>query len=187
MAIAVLARHGLTDWNVQRRLQGQTDVPLNAEGQEQAAKLALNIKRDSKIRIRRLVCSDLSRAYQTALVVGIVLDIPMTQIVRDDRLRECRFGRLEGLAIDDARRLAKEPADAPEQAYPYDYTPWGGEDYLMVLARHVSAIIDHTRGLGADARNSVLFVGHGRGLGTVLHHNKLPPKMVQGGYRLLEF
>jgi broad specificity phosphatase PhoE len=186
MPAIILGRHGPTEWTSAHRIQGHTDIPLSLEGQDKVTRMAVLLKRHQNTRIRRIVCSDLSRAYQTALVVCVVLDIPMTAIIRDDRLRECRYGKLEGLTVDEARRLTGEPLTATEPPYPYDYTPWGGEDYLAVLTRHLTAIIDHGHELLDCQEAGLLIIGHGRGLGTVLHHFKQPPKMKPGTYRLLQ-
>src|SRR5215475_11690790 len=54
-----LARHGETDWNAERRLQGRTDVPLNSTGRQQAAKLAERLK---GVRLDAVYTSTLSRS-----------------------------------------------------------------------------------------------------------------------------
>ncbi|MEK7330851.1 MAG: histidine phosphatase family protein, partial [Candidatus Eisenbacteria bacterium] len=58
-----LARHGQTDWNAERRMQGSIDTHLNATGREQAAKLAARIK---GLALDRVYCSRLSRSRETA-------------------------------------------------------------------------------------------------------------------------
>ena len=61
-----LARHGETDWNAARRLQGRTDTALNSTGRQQAAKLAEHLK---GVRLDAIYCSTLSRSRETAEIV----------------------------------------------------------------------------------------------------------------------
>ena len=83
-----LMRHGETDWNRERRIQGQTDVPLNARGIAQAKRLA---QRFSIRRFDAVYTSDSERAHHTAK-----LTLPGCSIHLDRRLREIHFGTLEG-------------------------------------------------------------------------------------------
>ncbi len=83
-----LIRHGETDWNRERRIQGQTDVPLNALGVQQAKRLA---ERLTSQRFDRVYASDSKRAHHTAKIV-----VGKRDICLDKRLREISFGTLEG-------------------------------------------------------------------------------------------
>jgi len=84
-------RHGVTDWNLERRAQGQTDVPLNEIGREQAHALAERLKAEPAWDV--IYSSDLSRALETAETIGRALGLP---VVTDVRLREMSFGTMEG-------------------------------------------------------------------------------------------
>lgn len=86
-----LVRHGVTDWNQQKRIQGTTDVPLNKEGMKQAHLLAARLKTESWDYI---YSSDLSRAHTTAKIIGAAMD--EMSIYVDRRLREKTFGEAEG-------------------------------------------------------------------------------------------
>lgn len=68
--LLVLVRHGESTWNAEHRLQGQLDPPLSAVGREQALALARLIAR-SPWPAERVICSDLSRARETAELVGL--------------------------------------------------------------------------------------------------------------------
>ena len=74
-----LVRHGESEWNAVRRLQGQADISLSAKGEAQATALASTV---AQLAPDRVVTSDLRRAYQTASLLGY----PDAQ--RDHRLRE---------------------------------------------------------------------------------------------------
>lgn len=63
----LVVRHGLTDWNVERRIQGRTDVPLNQEGIKQAYVAKEKLKEE---KIDLMVSSPLKRAKQTAEIIN---------------------------------------------------------------------------------------------------------------------
>jgi uncharacterized phosphatase len=99
-----LIRHGETDWNVQTRYQGSSDIPLNDTGRAQAAALAESMKGESWDHI---VASPLSRAMDTAKAVAGAIGIPESEIVPDKRVMERAYGEAEGLTIEE--REAKFP------------------------------------------------------------------------------
>ncbi|MBQ7413746.1 MAG: histidine phosphatase family protein [Alphaproteobacteria bacterium] len=88
-----LIRHGQTDWNTARRIQGTTDVPLNAVGQKQALTLLPEIK---ALKLDRIFVSNLKRARETAEILNREIQVP---IIADDRLREISFGKWEGRSV----------------------------------------------------------------------------------------
>jgi broad specificity phosphatase PhoE len=84
-----IARHGETDWNVQHRLQGWTDVPLNETGRKQAAALAESLK---GVHIDAIYSSTLSRSRETAqTVAGSTMTVTSL-----DGLRERNYGHFQG-------------------------------------------------------------------------------------------
>jgi 2,3-bisphosphoglycerate-dependent phosphoglycerate mutase len=95
--ILFLFRHGETDWNREGRLQGHTDVPLNATGLAQAAVLTERLR---PYRLDAIVSSDLSRAWTTAQIVADALQLPL---LPDPGLRETNVGAAEGLLWADAK------------------------------------------------------------------------------------
>lgn len=86
-----LIRHGETDWNTVKRLQGATDIPLNEKGEALA-----RVTRDGmkEIPFDVIFTSPLKRAYRTAEIVRGDRDIPL---IEDERIREICFGDYEGL------------------------------------------------------------------------------------------
>lgn len=85
-----LIRHGETDWNIQGRLQGHTDIPLNEKGEEQALGLK---EKFTDLHFSAVYSSDLSRAKKTA---SIILDQKKIEIVETAALRERYMGLWEG-------------------------------------------------------------------------------------------
>lgn len=97
-----ILRHGQTDWNLNRRLQGSTDIPLNATGREQARKAATLLETSG---LTRIIASPLSRALETAQIVGAHLGI---EPLIDPRLIERNFGLFEGMTIDEVEQHRTE-------------------------------------------------------------------------------
>lgn len=91
MTIVGLIRHGVTDWNLSRRAQGHTDIPLNEEGRSQAEKLALRLQHEQW---DLLYSSDLGRARETAQAIASLKRLPVEV---DRRLREVNLGQIEGM------------------------------------------------------------------------------------------
>ena len=89
-----LIRHGQTDWNVDRKLQGQTDIPLNQNGRKQAEDAAKEI---SKLKIDRIISSDLLRAKETAEIINKKIGV---MVSFDKRLREINYGDYEGKLVE---------------------------------------------------------------------------------------
>ena len=83
-----IIRHGQTDWNIENRTQGQTDISLNANGIKQAE---LITKKIENLKIDNIISSDLKRAYMTAQIINKKFN---KTIKTDKRLREFCFGTL---------------------------------------------------------------------------------------------
>lgn len=146
-----LVRHGETNWNLERRAQGQLDIALNARGRAQAEALALELAGE---RFDRLYSSDLKRALQTAAPIARARNLP---ILRSKALREKRDGAWEGL------NLAEVEALYPQEFALYrerrlDFAiPGGGESILQFAARISSALEDIAK---SHAGETVLIVAH---------------------------
>ncbi len=89
-----LVRHGETLWNAQRRIQGQSDSPLTALGEQQAMQVAQRVK---ALGITHVITSDLGRTQRTAQIIAEVCDCT---VVLDARLRELDMGVLERRHLD---------------------------------------------------------------------------------------
>ena len=93
-----LVRHGETDWNAAHRLQGHTDISLNARGLAQAGQMARALK-NIKLQFDVLYTSDLQRAAKTAQAIEELFDITA---IPNAALRERHLGALQGLTTDEA-------------------------------------------------------------------------------------
>ncbi|WP_197713024.1 histidine phosphatase family protein [Polynucleobacter necessarius] len=99
-----LVRHGETDWNAERRLQGHTDIELNARGVAQAEQMARALKRINLV-FDVLYTSDLQRAAKTAKAIE---GLYKTSAIKSPSLRERHLGSLQGLTTDEAPNLEPE-------------------------------------------------------------------------------
>jgi probable phosphoglycerate mutase len=122
-----IVRHGETEWNERRIIQGHTNSSLNETGREQARALAASLR---ELGFDHIVASDLARTTETAAIVGEVLGLtPET----DPLLRERSFGEYEGRPVDD---LSSDLTGVVENIYVNpDARPPGGESFRDVVAR----------------------------------------------------
>jgi uncharacterized phosphatase len=106
MTIALI-RHGQTDWNKERRLQGSSDIPLNATGREQAAEVGdILVAQRHEQDWAAVVTSPLSRARETGAIIAEKLGLELGRSY--DGFAELDFGVAEGATIDEA--IVKWPA-----------------------------------------------------------------------------
>src|ERR1700737_3802016 len=111
MTEILLIRHGETDWNVEKRLQGHIDIALNAEGKRQATALGRVLLDEP---LDAIIASDLQRAAQTAQAIAA----PRGMAVHiEPALRERSYGALEGLRYSDIN-----------ERYPDAFAAWCARD-----------------------------------------------------------
>jgi len=132
-------RHGETDWNVEGRLQGGIDTPLNALGRTQAAHaggvLAGLFARDRRTPSDlAFVASPLQRARHTMELVRAELKLPAGGYTLDDRLREIGYGHWEGSTLAQAR-VSHPELYADRERDKWGALPPGGESYASVQLR----------------------------------------------------
>jgi len=148
----VAIRHGQTDWNAQARLQGHTDVPLNAEGRAQAARLAEALRGEA---LDAVYTSDLARARDTAQAVAAAGGAPLRL---EPALRERAFGRFEGVTRDEIARRWPDDAERWRRREPGYAPPDGGEALTDFHARCIAAA---TRLAAAHPGGAIALVAHG--------------------------
>ena len=170
MTRIVIVRHGETDWNRDRRVQGHADTPLNEAGRAQARALAAELD-DVDV----IYASDLARARETAEILARGREVRL-----DPRLRERGFGTWEGLTSEEIEvrfpeahaRWAAGEGFGDETAEPYDIVRERVASFLEDVVR------DHPD-------ETVLVVAHGgsarvayalaSGLDYVRDHASIPP------------
>lgn len=114
----LLIRHGETEWNAIKRLQGHWDIALNAQGQAQAAALGLALCSEP---LAAIVSSDLQRARQTAQALAD-RQPSLLQVMCDPGLRERCYGAFEGMYY-----------SGISQRYPADFAAWQARDIDAVF------------------------------------------------------
>jgi broad specificity phosphatase PhoE len=151
--IFYIIRHGETDWNVAKRLQGHSNIPLNELGKQQALSLSV---RASQLKAQILISSDLIRASETAR-----LSFPGVPLLTDKALREVNLGDAEGMTRNEilekwGEELWTEWA-SNEKAHWNSKFP-GGESRIEMLDRLQSSL--HQQ-LDQNQGRLVVFFSHG--------------------------
>ncbi|HEY3311135.1 MAG TPA: alpha-ribazole phosphatase [Anaerolineales bacterium] len=146
----LFVRHGKTDWNAQQRYQGHSDQPLNAEGAQQAQRLAARLQAE---KIDLVFSSDLLRAFQTA---QILVGERQINIQADERLRELNFGVLEGYTFEEG--LKRWPEMITRWVEDVNQAPDGGEGYDE-FSQRVSEFFNELK--QKQEGKTVLVVAHG--------------------------
>ncbi len=149
-------RHGETDWNARNLSQGNVDTPLNEVGLAQARTAAEVLRTRG---IRSIVSSPMSRAYDTAVIVGEHIRLPLE--VEDD-LREVAFGGQEGQPM----------GGWFDDWVAGTFTPEGAEPFNVLRARAVAAV-----NLALDRPAPVLVVAHGALFRALRAEMGLPPNI----------
>lgn len=142
-----LVRHGLTDYNAQRKLQGASDIPLNREGEYQAECAREKLK-DYHFDV--IITSPLMRAYRTAEIIN---EYHGLEIETMDELKEQSFGPLEGHHIDDVH-----------EKYPDGIFP--GAETFESLSNRVAGAISEIERKYPDKH--ILLTAHSRTIKSIL-------------------
>lgn len=152
----LLARHGETDWNAERRYQGHADRPLNAAGRLQARELAQSLLSEG---VSAIYSSDLLRARETAEIVAAWIGLP---VITRDALREIDVGEFSGLTHEEI--VARWP-EVPARTDALGYGWTRGESFE---ALHTRIAAELRRIAGVHPGETVLVVGHGAMMRVVL-------------------
>lgn len=163
-----LVRHGETPWNIERRMQGQSDIPLNEFGCLLATKTGIGMK---DLSFDRVYASPLIRAYHTAeLILAENENSHQQEIYVDDRIKEIGFGVYEGLCC------SKEGWNMPDDNFLNFFencdqykTPVGGEGFEDVMVR-VSAFFEMLFADESLLNQTILIVSHGAAIRGMINY-----------------
>lgn len=147
----IAVRHGETAWNVDARLQGHLDIPLNERGHWQARRLALALEGES---IDALYSSPLQRARQTAQAIASMTGL---RITAEPGLRERGFGQFEGHTPSEIKANWPDAAQRWLVREP-DFSPVGGESLRLFQARVLSRVAELAE---VHDGQTIVLVGHG--------------------------
>lgn len=131
-------RHGQTEWNRLRRIQGQVDAPLNDFGRKQAARngRAL-VELGIDLNAIPFVSSPLIRCRETIEIMRETIGLERAAYATDDRLKEIHFGEWQGQHWHEL--CARDRSNvAARAARPFTWRPPGGESYADLTARTVA-------------------------------------------------
>ena len=158
MTLLTLVCHGQTDWNLARRIQGTTDIPLNDTGRADAAAAATAL---AGLRHDAIYTSPLGRARETAQIIAESLRLGAPALTRG--LQERTFGAGEGMQVDDyLARWGDWTASVP-----------GAESLEQVRDRALDSlerIVRMSRRRSAPRAESVIVVSHGGVIRALLMH-----------------
>ena len=170
MKTIFLVRHGQTEWNILRRMQGHSDIPLNETGKFQAQSL---IPFFEKINLDSIISSDLSRAHETATIFSKPLGITPK---KDPRLREVFLGSMEGLTKEEIIQQHGEES----------WNRWGSnkiEDFYFKWPGSESRIeqVERFKNLFSELLTTndkkIAVVTHGLAIRTFIHY--LEPDLIE--------
>ncbi|KPN13166.1 phosphatase [Bacillus australimaris] len=142
-----LVRHGETDWNAAKRIQGRTDIPLNDTGKWQAEQAGLYLK---DVHWDVVISSPLTRAKETAHLILKHVHAPL--VIMDDFI-ERDFGDAEGMSLEERQKLF------PDKQYP-------NMEPLETIQDRMLEGIEKVRAAYPDQR--VLIVAHGAAIHALL-------------------
>lgn len=128
-------RHGQTEWNRTRRIQGQIDTPLNDTGRSQAARNGQALSDlDVSIATLPFIASPLARCRETMEIIRDKLGLQRDGYTTDDRLKEIHFGNWQGSYWPETPE--RFPSDhQARQRDTYNWRPEGGESYADLTMR----------------------------------------------------
>lgn len=143
-----LIRHGETDWNVQKRLQGCEDIELNATGINQANRCGEVFK---QISVDAIMSSPLKRASKTSEIIASY--VGLEKVIIDQNLIERDFGKISGMTPDERDEFIKTGQDAEI------------ENWDSMSKRVIDALLSYSEN---SSYQNIIAVSHGAAINAVL-------------------
>lgn len=161
-------RHGQTDWNAERRYQGQRDIPLNDFGRAQARRNGETLARSvAGAATFQFISSPLGRALETMQIVRDAMALDPNGYLIQDALKEINYGHWEGVLADE---LPERDPDglAQRRRDPFHWRPRGGESYADLTKRAATwlatiecdTVAASHGGVGRTLQGLILGLGH---------------------------
>ena len=160
-----IVRHGETDWNKLRKVQGSVDIPLNEYGRHLAKGTAKGFE---QIHFDLAYTSPLLRAKETA---EIILENRETPLYTDERLREINFGIYEGMICDSSNDSEQFWAFDKMFTKPEEFVPVEGESIEELNCR-TGEFLEELKTKFQGQNKQILIVSHGATLNALLNHAK---------------
>ena len=153
-----IIRHGETDWNVVKRLQGRSDIPLNEEG-KRLARVTADALAD--IPFTRIYTSPLLRAKETAMIIKGDRDIP---VIEEERIQEISFGVYEGFICAEDHYTIPDPDFINFFKQPEKYIAPQGAEKIETLCNRTTDFLQELVHTTAYQEDIILISTHGAAL-----------------------
>ncbi len=165
MSQLVLIRHGQSQWNLENRFTGWIDIPLSAQGEEEARSAGEKIK---GFKFDKVYTSVLERAIKTYEIAAEVAGFNSLPVEKDKALNERMYGDLQGLNKDDMRKkFGAEQVHKWRRSY--DIAPPNGESLKDTAERVLPYWHSHIEP-DLKAGKNILVVAHGNSLRALIMH-----------------
>lgn len=155
-----IIRHAPTEWNENKRIQGQQDSPLSPKGKAMAAEWGKQLR---QYKWDRIFCSDLQRVQETVKLVNMTLSLP---VETDAQLKEQDWGTWTGMTLGEVKAIDKDKVKEQEQKG-WNFRPPGGESRNEVLQRSLRSLADAHSSWPDD---NILLVTHEGVIKCLLYH-----------------
>ena len=153
-----MMRHGETDWNIIRRLQGRSDIPLNEEGRRLARVTAEAL---ADVPFTRIYTSPLIRAKETAMIIKGNRDIP---VIEEERIQEISFGAFEGFICAEDNYTIPDPDFINFFKNPEKYVAPDGAEEIETLCNRTTDFLQELVHTTAYRDDIILISTHGAAL-----------------------